>query len=70
MNENQDVITIEFEADGFLYKMVRNLVGTMLDIGRGKIPFDALSSILEGKDRRLAGTAAPAHGLFLVQVLY
>ncbi len=61
---------LEFEADGFLYKMVRNITGTLLDIGASKIDPDAIPSILEAKDRRKSGTAAPPHGLFLMQVNY
>lgn len=65
-----DETTITFEADGFLYKMVRNLVGTLVDIGRGQLPPDTIERVLNEKDRRLAGQAAPAQGLFLQQVLY
>lgn len=54
----------------FLYKMARNLVGTLVSIGRGKISLDALPMILEGKDRTMAGMTAPAHGLFLNKVFY
>lgn len=60
----------EFEGDGFLYKMVRNIVGTLLDIGRGHLPLENLTGIFEAKDRSYAGKAAPAKGLFLVKVLY
>lgn len=63
-------IRLEFEADGFLYKMVRNIVGTLLDISCEKIPLGHLSSIFLAKDRKEAGVAAPPQGLFLVSVLY
>ena len=63
-------LRIEFEGEGFLYKMVRNIVGTLLDVSRGKIALEALPAILESKDRKQAGRAAPAHGLFLMQVHY
>ncbi len=63
-------IRIELEADGFLYKMVRNIVGTLLDVGAGKISPDTISNILQEKDRRAAGKTAPPHGLFLMQVHY
>lgn len=63
-------IEIEFEGNGFLYKMVRNIVGTLLDISRGHIPLEDLPSIFEAKDRSRAGSCAPAHGLFLVKVFY
>lgn len=54
----------------FLYKMVRNLVGTLIYIGCGKLPADAIPSILASKKRRSAGVTAPAHGLCLHQVFY
>lgn len=63
-------IRLEFEADGFLYKMVRNITGTLLDITAGKIRFEALPEIFAAKDRRLSGKAAPPQGLFLVKVQY
>lgn len=54
----------------FLHKMVRNLVGTLIYIGRGKIAIEALPTILTSKDRTLAGMTAPAHGLVLHKVFY
>ncbi len=65
-----DYITIFITADGFLYKMVRNIVGTLIDIGRKEIPPSEIKKILEGKDRELASNTAPAHGLCLVEVKY
>ena len=58
------------EGDGFLHHMVRNLVGTMLQIGHGRRPARDMTMILESRDRRLAGPTAPPHGLFLAQVWY
>lgn len=63
-------IRFEFEADGFLYKMVRNLTGTLLDVATGKIEPESIPAILEAKDRTQAGRAAPPQGLFLMQVHY
>ena len=57
-------------ADGFLHHMVRNLVGTFLEVGRGKLPVEAIPAILESKNRSRAGPTAPAKGLFLVWVGY
>lgn len=65
-----DYINIEIEADGFLYNMVRNIVGTLIDIGRGRFPVGSMEKILESRDRKSAGTTAPAHGLCLVKVKY
>lgn len=63
-------IKISISADGFLRHMVRNLVGTLIEIGRGKIAPEMAGKILEAKDRRLAGPTAPAKGLFLGKVFY
>jgi len=63
-------VRIEFEAEGFLYKMVRNLTGTMVEVASGKRNLDEIPAILHGRDRRLAGRAAPAKGLFLMRVVY
>ncbi|MCB1114713.1 MAG: tRNA pseudouridine(38-40) synthase TruA [Chlamydiia bacterium] len=68
--EEGEELILTFEADGFLYKMVRNLVGTLVDVGRGYFPPERIAEVLETGDRKLAGQAAPAHGLFLVKVLY
>lgn len=61
---------LEFEGNGFLYKMVRNIVGTLLDIAQGKIALEELKSVFEKRDRRAAGRAAPPQALFLVKVIY
>jgi tRNA pseudouridine38-40 synthase len=66
----EDGVRLEFEADGFLYKMVRNLVGTLLEIGAGKYSAAEIPSMFKAKDRTKAGKAAPPHGLFLVKVHY
>lgn len=63
-------VCLEFEADGFLYKMVRNIVGTLVEISLGKMPPSAIPFLLAKKDRREAGMAAPPQGLFLFKVLY
>lgn len=68
--EEGEELILEFEGEGFLYKMVRNIVGTLIDVARRKIPLEELPKIFEAKDRRKAGAAAPARGLFLVKVLY
>ncbi len=63
-------IRLEFEGDGFLYKMVRNITGTLLDVAQGKIDPRAIGELLASKDRRKSSAAAPPHGLFLVKVKY
>ena len=63
-------VRLEFQGDGFLYKMVRNIVGTLLDVCAAKIAPDQIPAILAAKDRRLAGRSAPPQGLYLVKVTY
>ena len=58
------------EADGFLRHMVRNIVGTVAEVGLGKINVDGFREILESKDRKCAGIKAPPQGLFLINVQY
>jgi tRNA pseudouridine38-40 synthase len=57
-------------GSGFLYNMVRNIVGTLLEVGRGNIQAHSIPAILEARDRVAAGPTAPAVGLFLVSVEY
>jgi len=64
------VIKIRIAGNGFLYKMVRNIVGTLVDVGLGKLKAEDVRRILEAKDRRRAGRTAPARGLCLVKVNY
>lgn len=70
ITEQNGEIELEFEGDGFLYKMVRNIVGTLIEVGQDKIQPENISTLIAAKDRRLAGMAAPPNGLFLVQVNY
>jgi tRNA pseudouridine38-40 synthase len=63
-------VLFDITADGFLRYMVRNLVGTLVDVGTGKIPPERFKEIIEAKNRDLAGATAPARGLFLVAVRY
>lgn len=63
-------ITFTIAADGFLKQMVRILVGTLMEVGRGKLPPEAVRDILKSKDRKQAGPTARAHGLTLVRVRY
>lgn len=65
-----DIIYIDMEANGFLYNMARNIAGTLVDAGRGRMPVDDIRSILNKKDRRLSGPTMPAKGLCLVRVVY
>lgn len=66
----EEGLRLEFEADGFLYKMVRNITGTLLEVAsKHRLP-SSIPEIFASKDRRHAGKAAPPHALFLVKVLY
>lgn len=65
-----DEIHITVEGDGFLYNMVRNIVGTLVEIGRGHWPIERVDLILASCDRTLAGPTAPAAGLILMTVHY
>ncbi len=70
VSQSGPVVVITVAADGFLYKMVRSMVGTLLEVGRGAIDADAATAILVGRSRALAGPTAPAHGLMLWSVDY
>jgi tRNA pseudouridine38-40 synthase len=63
-------LTFIIEGDGFLYKMCRGIVGTLVQVGQGKIPLAKVESILAHRDRTAAGMTAPAHGLVLWKVFY
>ncbi|MHC4885171.1 MAG: tRNA pseudouridine(38-40) synthase TruA [Planctomycetota bacterium] len=65
-----DDLRFTINGDGFLYKMVRCLVGTLIEVGRGKLPPEAVKEILEARDRRRAGPTAPPFGLHLMAVEY
>jgi tRNA pseudouridine38-40 synthase len=63
-----DVVAVVVEGNAFLYNMVRILVGTMIDVGRGRLPPGAVARAIESRDRGQAGTTAPAQGLVLEHV--
>jgi len=65
-----DELIFTVEADGFLYNMVRIMIGTLLKIAQGKIAQGSIGDIIAAKDRSKAGTTAPAHGLYLNKVNY
>ena len=66
----RDRFAMVFQANGFLYNMVRTLVGTLLEVGRGKLDAAEVADVLAARDRRRAGPTAPAAGLYLVSVRY
>jgi tRNA pseudouridine38-40 synthase len=67
---SEDPLVMQLEGDGFLRHMVRNIAGTVVEIGMGRRPVDAMPEILASRSRARAGPTAPASGLFLRQVLY
>lgn len=69
-SNSNDLVIIEIEADGFLYNMVRAIVGSLVEVGRGSQPETWLGEVLQAQDRRVAGPTAPPQGLCLVQVEY
>ncbi len=70
VTRNGDEVLFTVEADGFLYNMVRIMVGSLIEISENKIEKDKLNCIIETKDRKLAGRTAPPQGLYLNKVNY
>ena len=68
--EREALVTYEVRGDGFLRHMVRSIVGTLVEVGRGREPVSWTREVLASRDRRRAGRTAPAAGLFLVRVEY
>ncbi len=70
ISKTGDFITLEFDGNGFLKYMVRNIVGTLIQVGRNKMPAQEVKTILESRDRKTAGPTAKPYGLCLVEVFY
>ena len=70
ITKNADMIEILLEADSFLQYMVRNITGTLVEVGLGRFRPEEVKKMLRSRDRTAAGRTAPAHGLYLVRVLY
>lgn len=68
--EDNEKIIISFHGNGFLYQMVRILIGTLIEVGEGKKNASDIPSIIENKNRETAGFTAPSHGLQLTEVFY
>jgi tRNA pseudouridine38-40 synthase len=68
--EGDRVLTVTVTGTGFLRHMVRNIVGTLVEVGRGRWPADEFARLMAAKDRAEAGRTAPPQGLFLVSVTY
>ena len=70
IEQEKKFIILTFKGDGFLYKMVRSITGTLVEVGRRRRKPQGIRSILDSKERRRAGMTAPARGLCLEKVLY
>ena len=70
VTDHGERIVIEVEANGFLYNMVRNIVGTLVEVGKGNRASDWPGEVLATQDRRAAGATAPPQGLYLLNVNY
>jgi len=70
LHQKEQMLVFSISADRFLRNMVRAIVGTLIEIGRGKKTVDDMKKIIESKDRSLAGYSVPAHGLYLVEIEY
>src|SRR5262249_33687021 len=68
--KQDDFIHITITADGFLYKMVRNIVGTLIAVGNGRLPAYQIPGLFKTKDRMHLPKTAPSHGLYLIKVEY
>lgn len=68
--EEGQLLMLEITGNGFLYNMVRIIMGTLLEIGKGKLKPEAMGEIIAARDRKAAGPTAPAHGLCLLKVEY
>jgi tRNA pseudouridine38-40 synthase len=70
IKKDGSLLRLQFTGDGFLHHMVRNIVGVLLEVGRGKLAPETVKGILEHQDRRKAAATAPAKGLTLIDVSY
>lgn len=70
LDEKRNFLVFTFSGNGFLYKQIRNMVGTLLKIGNGRMPVEQIDLILEKKDRNLAGPTAAPNGLYLKEIRY
>jgi tRNA pseudouridine38-40 synthase len=70
IHRESDFITVTITANAFLQKMVRNIVGSLVELGQKERDIDWLKKVLESRDRKTGGITSPAHGLTLVGVKY
>ena len=70
MVDRGDIIKISFTGSGFLKQMIRNIIGTVVEVGRGRFEPKDIKVMLASKDRKTAGITAPAYGLYLERIYY
>lgn len=70
LTHNGDRIILEIEGNGFLYKMVRTIMGTLIEVGKGRFHYNDIPNIIKSKNRKNAGKTAPAEGLYLEEIYY
>ena len=70
ITEDEDTIAIEITGDGFLYNMVRIIVGTLVEVGSGKRSADSIPAVIESRSRGNAGFTAPPQGLYLKEIYF
>lgn len=70
ITRKEDLLIFSFRGNGFLHHMIRIIMGTLLEVGKGELSPEEIPAILQGKDRKLAKAAAPAKGLTLVEVFF
>lgn len=68
--QQDDLISVDICGNGFLYNMVRIIIGTLLKVNEGKLTVDDITRIIESKDRNLAGPTAPPQGLTMLKIIY
>ncbi|MFA6321405.1 MAG: tRNA pseudouridine(38-40) synthase TruA [Candidatus Omnitrophota bacterium] len=70
IKKDGDLVYVEIEANGFLYNMARNIVGTLVEVGRGKFEAEQVKAIIRKRDRKFCGPTMPAKGLCMIKVKY
>lgn len=70
LSKDDDKILLDIKANAFLHHMARNIVGTLLKIGKGERPIEWMQEVLDSKDRKQAGATAPPQGLYFIKAFY